>query len=180
MARDPEWYEEAGTPDAYIWWWALEHNGHPCCYLRALMPGDFRPGARPLTRHVKYLDGVVPNDGESLVCGTCGEVPESKDLEPIERATGDRGHLAPFRSGTAPWAKPTDPQSCYQCSSRDKAADCEHEPKHDKSVKLKVCAGCSKHLKACEDAIARQEAKEARLRDKAEKVKSSKTERVEA
>lgn len=138
------WYDEPGTPDVGIYWWALEHKGHPCCYLRALMPGDFAPGRAPAPRHVLGLDGLVPAE---LRCGTCGEAPAAGDLEPIERATGQRGFLASLRSGARAWPKATDPASCWLCSAPRAQAD-RQAPVGPGGSTVAVCAGCARHLSA--------------------------------
>lgn len=139
-----DWFREPGTPDGGIYWWAVEHQGHPCCYLRALMPGDFAPGRRPLARHVLGLDGVVP---AALVCGTCGEAPAAVDLEPIERATGQRGFLAALRSSRRPWPKATDPATCWLCSSPGQRAD-RTAPVGPAGAMVAVCSPCARHLEA--------------------------------
>lgn len=110
-----EWYADEETPDRGVWWWALEHAGHPCCYLRALMPGDFAPGRAVTPRHVLHLDGSRATEGCPVVCGTCGEVPLIDELEPIERATGQQGAIEAFRSRRAPWPRQTDIASCWEC-----------------------------------------------------------------
>lgn len=123
------WYVGPRTPGLELWW-AVEHRGHPAFYLRALMPGDFAPGqAGPLTRHASDLEGVPM---AHVLCETCGARPDPADLEPIERATGDRGHLARLRQGLDRWPPPTDPASCYLCSDPGRTVD---ETGH--------CAACS-------------------------------------
>ena len=136
-----EWYEEEGTPDPAIWWWAILHQGHPAFYLRALMPGDFAPGHRPLARHAVTLDGSRPE--EPLVCGTCELAPEPEDLEPIERATGNGGFLDEFRRGRTPWRTPTDPASCWLCSTKRLAANVPVTLESGDAVMM--CAGCAAH-----------------------------------
>ena len=143
------WYDEPGTPAAGTWWWAVEHEGpeepggdltittHPAFYLRALLPGDFAPGRAPSPRHV----GTLTGDGVEGVakCGTCGEVPEVGALDVVERASGDRGFLAPFREGRTPWPRPTDPQSCWLCGGPSRLATREVGGH-------KFCEGCASHL----------------------------------
>lgn len=136
-----EWYLEAGTPDTGAVWWAVEHRGHPALYLRALMPGDFAPGRLPLPRHVIELDGTeAPPE---VRCGVCDEVPRAEDLGVIERSTGDRGFLAELRAGRRPWPRPTDPASCWLCSSRTARADREAQVG---GATVRVCERCSGHL----------------------------------
>lgn len=113
----PEWYAEDDTPDRGVWWWAVEHRGHPAFYARALMLGDFAPGRAVAPRHVLQLDGAGVTDDEAVACGTCGEAPAACDLEPIERATGQRGFLEACRSRRAPWPKATDPATCWECGA---------------------------------------------------------------
>ena len=129
-----EWYADDTVAPEH--WWAVEHAGHPAFYLRALMPGDFSPGRLPLERHVARLDGSQ----ERLVplCGTCGTRPLVEALEPIERPTGARGFLAPFRERRAPWPKPTDPNSCWLCSDRRIKADIVIDG-------YRYCARCAAH-----------------------------------
>lgn len=138
------WYDETGTPDTGIYWWALEHRGHPCCYLRALMPGDFAPGRAPALRHVVGLDGLVPVE---LRCGTCGEAPAAAELEPIERLTDMRGALDGQRSGRRPWPAGTDPDTCWLCSNSRERAD-RSAPVGPGGAPVAVCASCARHLAA--------------------------------
>lgn len=151
------WYLDDATPDAGIHCWAVEHRGHPALYLRALLPGDFAPGLLPAIRHVLTLSGERPG---SVTCGTCGEVPAAADLEPIERATGARGFLRPFREGRAPWPRATDPETCWECSTMERPA--AHEvrihARHQygkrapvpafgpEAITVKVCDRCRTHL----------------------------------
>ena len=138
------WYREVGTPDVGIYWWAIEHQGHPAFYLRALMPGDFGPGCLPLPRHALALDGTVPDE---VRCGTCGEVPGVAELEPVERATGQRGFLQALRSGRRPWPKATDPATCWLCCNPREKAD-RRAPVGPAGGMVTVCAGCARHLEA--------------------------------
>lgn len=136
-----EWYREAGTPDAGIFWWAIEHQGHPAFFARALMPGDFAPGRGPLPRHLAGLDGAAVAEAR---CGLCDEVPAPGDLEAIERNTGNRGFLAPYRTGRVRWPAATDPASCWQCSSRKEPATATAELGGGTAVA--VCEKCAAHL----------------------------------
>jgi len=128
-------------PPDLEWWWSIEHHGHPAFYLRTLMPGDFAPGRLPAPRHVRLLER-----GEGLPtevrCGTCGEIPRSEDLEPVERQTGHRGFLADYRSGRALWPKQTVPESCWMCSGRAPATS----QARLRGTDVMVCAACAKHL----------------------------------
>ncbi len=139
----PEWHEAEGAPDRGTWWWAVEHRGHPAFYLRTLMPGDFAPGRLPASRHVLQLDGTRAAQDRSATCGSCGELPAAADLEPIERATGDRGHLQPRRDGRAPWPRATDPASCWLCCAPPRFVTRDAEVD---GVAVRVCAGCGAHL----------------------------------
>ena len=130
------WYEAPEAPPRGTWWWAVEHRGHPAFYLRALLPGDHAPGRVTAARHVLTLGGLVLDD---VHCGTCGEVPRAEDLEPIERATGDRGHLAAFRDGRVPWPRPTDRRSCWLCSGPARLATREINGRMH-------CEACASHL----------------------------------
>lgn len=130
-----EWYEVA-VPTTAIWWWAVEHRGHPAFYMRTLMAGDLAPGRLPLPRHVRALDG---NEDAAVVCGTCEESPAAADLEVIERQTGLRDFLKEYRSGRVRWPKPTDPATCWSCSMRRVPADRVIDGHN-------VCAQCEAHL----------------------------------
>ena len=131
------WYEQDGTPDPGIAWWAVEHNGHPAFYLRAFMAGDFAPGCAPLPRHVLDLDG---EEVETVRCGTCRQSVAGEDLLPIERSTGLSRFLDVYQTRRAPWPKPTDPGTCWECSTRKTAPSAEI----DKSWgKVKVCPNCA-------------------------------------
>lgn len=136
-----EWYEEEGTPDVAIWWWSVTHLGHPAFYLRALMPGDFAPGHRPLARHAVALDGSRPE--EPLVCGTCELAPEPEDLEPIERVTGHGGFLDEFRGGRTPWRAATDATSCWLCSTKREAAS--QSVVLESGDEVLMCRRCAAH-----------------------------------
>lgn len=116
-AKEGAWYRAEDAPPEHEWWWAVEHQGHPAFYLRALLTGDFAPGRTPAARHVLGLDGYPPEQHKLVRCGTCGKVPRAEDLEPIERATGLRGWLDVFRQGKMPWKRPTDPSTCHLCST---------------------------------------------------------------
>jgi len=132
-----EWYD-VEPPDSGIWWWAVEHIGHPAFYLRTLMPGDFAPGRLPLARHVADLEGGEDADP---VCGTCGHVPAlSGALEIIERRTGARGFLEPYRaSGKWPAATPAD--TCWLCCDRSSPPTIAREGPAGREIKL--CAACA-------------------------------------
>lgn len=125
------------------WWWSVLHKDHPAFYLRTLMPGDFAPGRLPAPRHVRFLERPAEGLPVEVTCGTCGEVPRSEDLEPIERATGHRGFLAEFRCGRARWPNPTKEQSCWMCSGQAPA----NTRARLRATEVLVCAGCAKHLK---------------------------------
>lgn len=129
-------------PPGLEWWWEVQHLGHPAFYLRTLMPGDFAPGRLPAPRHVRLL--VRPAEGlpTEVTCGTCGEVPRSEDLEPIERSTGQRGFLGEFRNGRAKWPRQTREASCWMCSGQAPA----ESPARLRGTEVFVCAGCAKHL----------------------------------
>lgn len=143
------WYQGPGTPPVDVLWWAVEHLGHPAFYLRALKPGDFAPDRLPLARHAYTINGtqvVERGLANDVVCCTCHDHVESKDLEPIERKTGLRGHVAGgpsfldvYRLGRKPWPSPTDPRSCWLCSNPRVPADREVGG-------LRVCAPCARHL----------------------------------
>jgi hypothetical protein len=136
------WYQEDGAPDVGKWWWAIEHRGHPAFYLRALMAGDFAPGRRPAARHARALDGSrVHGD---LLCGTCGAIPDSVELEPIERHTGQRGFLQERRVGRKPWPPATEASSCWECSNRRIPAT--EDFALEEGVTVKVCGQCAEHL----------------------------------
>ncbi len=150
MAADVErpapaavWYDDPGTPEAGTWWWAVEHEGHPAFYLRALLAGDFAPGRHPAPRHALGLDGGRPDQAAPLRCGTCGEVPRPEDLEPVERTTGDRGHLGEYRARRVPWPRPTDPGSCWLCSDAARRTTSERETP---AGRVRLCDGCAKHV----------------------------------
>ena len=126
------------------WWWLVEHataTPHPAFYMRSLMPGDFAPGRLPAPRHVRLLER-----GEGLPtevrCGTCGEIPRSEDLEPVERQTGQRGFLDGFRSGRSRWPLPTKEAACWLCSGRAPAVTVVRL----RGTDVRVCEGCAKHL----------------------------------
>jgi hypothetical protein len=51
-------------------------------------------------------------------CGTCGEIPRSDDLEPIERCTRHREYLRVTRRGDRPWPPPTPQGTCWLCSNQ--------------------------------------------------------------
>lgn len=144
------WYEEsngsaiqAKAPDVGVAWWAVEHDGHPAFYLSALMPGDFAPGLLPLARHVVALDGTRIYFDGAPVCGTCGEVPAAEDLEPIERRTGRRGFLAPYRDRIASWKPATPSRSCWLCS--DPALRADVDVARGKRT-VKMCRGCAANV----------------------------------
>ena len=136
------WYKDPGTPDAGTWWWAVEHQGHPAFYLRALLAGDFAPGRAPAPRHAATLDGDQYREGIIVTCGSCGLAPETVDLEPVERATGDHGFLTTFRDGRAPWPRPTDPASCWLCGDRKQKT----QPAKTPGGPARTCARCASHL----------------------------------
>ena len=138
------WYDDPGTPDAGTWWWAVEHQGHPAFYLRALLPGDFAPGRSPAPRHAATLKGDQCREKKPVTCGTCGRVPEAGDLEPVERRTGDVGFLRPFREGHGPWPRPTDPATCWLCGCPPQVAYLVLETPGGKA---QACAGCEPYLK---------------------------------
>lgn len=151
------WYEQSG-PDRRIWWWAIEHLGHPAYYLRTLLPGDFAPDQRgPLSRHACGLSGRLELV-DPVRCGTCGQVPAVGDLEAIERKTGRADFLAARRRGHAPWGPPTDPDSCWLCSDRQRRAlivvpaagvirsQCV-VPAEPGAI-LRLCLGCARHVEA--------------------------------
>ena len=139
----PVWYEDPGTPEAGTWWWAVEHEGHPAFYLRALLAGDFAPERAPAPRHAATLDGVQHREGVVVTCGTCGQAPEVKDLEPVERSTGDRGFLTAFRTGRLRWPRPTDPATCWLCGDRTQKTEAAETP----GGRARTCARCAPHLK---------------------------------
>ena len=129
-------------PPGLEWWWEVQHLGHPAFYLRTLMPGDFAPGRLPAPRHVRPLERPAEGLPAEVTCGTCGDVPRSEDLEPIERSTGQRGFLGEFRSGRARWPAPTKITSCWMCSGQAPA----HTRASVRGSDVLVCAGCAKHL----------------------------------
>lgn len=147
------WYVGEGTPDIGEWWWAVEHSGHPCFYLRALVPADFAPGFLPVPRHVRPLQRPETGLPDAVLCATCGEVPLSEELEPVERKTGLRGHTADgptflsiYRSGRRPWPKtPTPGGTCWLCSSRTDPPTGEATLRGDR---VSVCKRCESHLAA--------------------------------
>lgn len=134
-----EWYD-VEPPDSGVWWWAVEHQGHPAFFLRTLMPGDFGPGRLPLSRHVRSLEG---EEDAAPDCGTCGETPEAADLEIIERRTGAQGFLDQYRSGRARWPTATPPGTCWLCCDRTAPAVVTKPGPGGRDVAL--CAGCA-HL----------------------------------
>jgi hypothetical protein len=159
------WFKaDENKPDEGEFWWAVEHNGHPAFYLRALLAGDFAPGRKPSQRHVCGLDGEFPV--ESVVCGTCGKIPKSEDLEVFERRTGKSGFLNGFRRGKARWPNGTESWSCWLCSSQHEQphevetlididepaedADDETKAEHQRKlarIRIKVCWSCAEFLR---------------------------------
>lgn len=136
------WYDDSADAPIGTLWWAVEHLGHPAFYLRALMPGDFRPGqAGPLPRHTYGLDG---KQLKVVRCETCHEAPRPEDLAPIERKTHGRGFLDAVRNGGGRWPPPTKATSCWNCSNVHAPADREVDGHL-------VCAACAAHLKAHPD-----------------------------
>ena len=138
------WYSVDNGVAHGILWWAVEHQGHPAYYLRALMVGDFRPeGQGPLARHVHDLDGAQV-EMQPAPCGTCGQVPNPNDLEPIERVTNVRGFLARVRlplgdPGRVAWPRPTPTTACWLCNNPRVPAD--HTAKG-----RRVCSTCAAHM----------------------------------
>lgn len=155
-----KWYEVPGTPNPGIWWWGVQHKGHAAWFQRAVMAGDFGPGRLPLPRHVLTLDAVRLEENEKPRCGTCGEVPDSRDLEPVERSTGLGGWLRIYRAALKPWPKPTDPKRCWECCHRDlpvtdqvvihkhhQFGRTKRQPTEDEAaLTVGVCASCAAHL----------------------------------
>lgn len=139
-----QWYEGPGTPDP-IFWWAVEHQGHPAFYLRALMAGDFAPGAGgPKPRHVVDLEGELVTE---VRCGTCELVPDPDDLEPIERSTGFGGFLGDLRRGRARWPSPTNEATCWECSDKRKSPRVDFEVgRGARKIRVKVCDRCGAAL----------------------------------
>ena len=137
------WYKDPGTPAVGTWWWAVEHQGHPAFYLRALLPGDFAPGRAPAPRHAATLAGEQFPERKAVTCGTCKQAPDVEDLEPVERATGHRGFLAVFRRGDHPWLRPTDPASCWLCAAQSAPTREVETP----GGRARACPGCVPYLK---------------------------------
>lgn len=140
MSRRLDWYEQRGTPNDGEWWWAVEHRGHPAFYLRSLMAGDFAGARLPLARHVLTLDG---RRAAETRCGTCGAVPDARDLEPVERRTGARGFLSEYREGRQQWPPATDPKTCWLCSNRTVRAETDVRV-DDQDVRM--CEGCAEFV----------------------------------
>lgn len=112
--------------------WVIVHKvagaEHIAWFQRALLPGDFAPRGKarggtgtgyPLPNYVMYGDGRSPDpDEQTPRCQGCGVHPKNDDLTPVERATGTRNFLVPFRTGRVSWTKAavTDPHTCYVCN----------------------------------------------------------------
>ena len=160
------WYEDPAI-DIGIWWWAVEHRGHPAFYLRALMAGDFAPGQSVHERHVLLLDGKAPNASGKIRCGTCNKEPDADDLVPIERATGNAHAIDVFRTRRKRWPKKTDPTSCWLCGlkyarprpAKPKRREVDFEPvdklepsdvePSDTQVRgrhVPLCRNCNRHV----------------------------------
>jgi hypothetical protein len=139
------WYLAPGTPDTGRWWWAVQHDEHPAFYLWSFVAGDFAPGPRsgPLRRHAGTLGGSLVRGDGPVRCGSCGAVPDVGRLEVVERCTGDRAFLTPYRSGRSPWPRATDPRSCWLCSD-PAAGELQAVPVEGKDER--VCARCAVHL----------------------------------
>ena len=104
--------------------WTVKHHGHLAWYQRALVPGDFAPGLRPVADYV-----VEDDDGKAAawyaepVCRTCKKVaPRTEELDVLDDA--GRRPLARFRTGAARWPKPTAPGSCIWCQTPGAAPVC--------------------------------------------------------
>lgn len=138
---EPRWFETADSPPDDIWWWAVEHAGHPAYYLRALIPGDFAPGRTPAPRHVLQLDGSRPAVGP-VPCGTCAAIPDPAELEPYERRTGISGFLEGFRRGDSLWPGATSETSCWECSHPRIEAEVEID-----GQTVRTCGRCERHLR---------------------------------
>ena len=155
------WYDDE-TIDRGVWWWAVEHEGHPAFYLRSLMAGDFAPGETPDERHILKLDGKNP-PATNLKCGTCNKKVAGEDLVPIERATGNRRALDVFRTRRHRWPKRSDRAGCWLCGQkkddpRPRPAKPPHtpspfEPIDDEPNETKVrgrlvplCKNCKRHV----------------------------------
>jgi hypothetical protein len=142
-------------PEPNDWCWAIEHEGHLAWYQRALMRGDFAPGSKPLPNYVLQLDGTLPDPEKPPKCGTCGKVPSVQELVPVDRHTGTRSVLTPFRLGLAEWPPPTDPETCYVCNCPEYVADGEVTlqdfarslpgSKSGSKKKITVCSQCATH-----------------------------------
>jgi hypothetical protein len=149
-------------PDLAEWPWEIRHGGHVAWYQRALMPGDFAPGQKPVSNYVVQVDGELPEPHKPLKCGVCGKVPKVQDLTPVDRMTGNDHFLREFRVSREKWPPPTDPETCWNCNVRSVApieeVDMEVVVKaHTNSPseaalgrargkKVKVCHGCSMHF----------------------------------
>lgn len=150
-----DWYDDETLAPTMEWWWAVEHHGHPAFFLRALLSGDFAPGRGPAPRHVLCLDGTTTPPSGSVRCGTCGEVPRPEDLVPIERKTGHRNYLDAYRSGRSAWKRPTDPETCWLCSTPHvKASNVRQlgemapvKKKADRQSEVRVCDACERQVK---------------------------------
>ena len=130
----------ADAPPAELWPWLVLHGEHVAWYQGALVRGDFQPGRRPIPNYVVMPDGTLPDPGEALACGTCGDEPLVEDLTPVERATGDRDCLTPFRRGLIPWSKAghTHASTCYACNDPTEALS--------QDGYIKLCVRCERHL----------------------------------
>jgi hypothetical protein len=96
--------------------WAVFHIGHFAWHQRALLPGDFAPGRKVAAWHIVYPDGKVAHPYDSPKCSTCGVTPETSELEVVEKSTGERMFLAPYRALQRPWPQPKNPKNCWWCN----------------------------------------------------------------
>ncbi len=134
------------SPGRYGWLVLHRVDGreHPAWYQRALLPGDFRPGSRPLPNYVLTLTGESPDPSETPTCGTCGLEPRVEDLEIVERTSGRRDFLLPFRDVRHPahisWdrAGKTLPQTCYVCNCFGKLSQVGY---------ILLCEACEENLR---------------------------------
>jgi hypothetical protein len=118
--------------------WLILHHGHTAWYQRSLLRGDFKPGLKPNSWYIVWMDGRAADPYEVPRCVTCNEVPRVQDLEPVEVVTGQHGFLDACRQGSQPWPRPTREDACWWCNTPGLHLVSERPP---------ICRGCAEHLK---------------------------------
>jgi len=101
--------------------WAVRHkvagDTHSAWRMRAFLIGDFAPGKAGRNDYVIERDNTPGDRTKRPRCETCDKVPQADDLIVVERATGDRHFLDPYRDGLRPWPPGTNDGRCWWCQT---------------------------------------------------------------